>query len=77
VLSFSLTLYNSYEDLFLLEILKYMSLCLQTVTVKEDGVGSVFFPILPTALGKIPLHATARSSAAADSVQRDILIEVF
>lgn len=54
-----------------------MSLCLQTVTVKEDGVGSVFIPILPTALGKIPLHATARSSAAADSVQRDILIEVF
>lgn len=45
--------------------------------MKKDGVGSVFFPILPTALGKIPLHATARSSAAADSVRRDILIEVF
>lgn len=45
--------------------------------MKKDGVGSVYFPIIPTALGKIPLHATARSSAAADSVQRELLIEVF
>lgn len=37
---------------------------------------SVFFPIVPAALGKIPLTVTAQSPLAADGVKRQLLVEV-
>ena len=37
----------------------------------------MYIPIQATAIGKIKLKATARSRAAADSVERDFLIEVI
>ncbi|XP_052103755.1 CD109 antigen-like [Mytilus californianus] len=45
------------------------------VLVKKDSVNSVYFPIKPTALGKILLKGTARSTQGADAVEREFLIE--
>ncbi|XP_063430935.1 CD109 antigen-like [Mytilus trossulus] len=47
----------------------------KSVLVKEDSVASVYFPLKPTALGKILLDGTARSTIGADAVQREFLIE--
>ncbi|VDI14360.1 Hypothetical predicted protein [Mytilus galloprovincialis] len=47
----------------------------KSVLVKEDSVASVYFPLKPTALGKILLDGTATSSIGADAVQREFLIE--
>ena len=37
---------------------------------------SVFFPIVPAALGKIDILVKAQSTLAADAVQRQLLVEV-
>ncbi|XP_052103780.1 CD109 antigen-like [Mytilus californianus] len=47
----------------------------KSVLVKKDSVNSVYFPIKPTALGKILLKGTARSTQGADAVEREFLIE--
>lgn len=36
----------------------------------------MFFPIVPAALGQIPLTVTAQSVLAADGVKRMLLVEV-
>ncbi|XP_052103753.1 CD109 antigen-like [Mytilus californianus] len=47
----------------------------KSVFVKKNSVESVYFPLKPTALGKILLDGTARSTIGADAVQREFLIE--
>ncbi|XP_052071276.1 CD109 antigen-like [Mytilus californianus] len=47
----------------------------KSVFVMGNSVESVYFPLKPTALGKILLDGTARSTIGADAVQRDFLIE--
>ncbi|CAC5407218.1 CD109 [Mytilus coruscus] len=47
----------------------------KSVFVKKNSVESVYFPLKPTALGKILLDGTARSTRGADAVQREFLIE--
>ncbi|XP_052103778.1 CD109 antigen-like [Mytilus californianus] len=47
----------------------------KSVFVKKNSVDSVYFPLKPTALGKILLDGTARSTIGADAVQREFLIE--
>ncbi|CAC5407219.1 CD109 [Mytilus coruscus] len=47
----------------------------KSVFVKKNSVDSVYFPLKPTALGKIRLDGTARSTIGADAVQREFLIE--
>ena len=37
---------------------------------------SVFFPIVPAALGKIAITVKAQSTLAADAVKRQLLVEV-
>ncbi|XP_046542511.1 LOW QUALITY PROTEIN: CD109 antigen-like [Haliotis rubra] len=47
----------------------------QTVQVKAGGATSVYFPIVPTILGKIDLTVSARSTLAADAIKRQLLVE--
>jgi hypothetical protein len=37
---------------------------------------AIAFPIIPKALGNIPLQVTVQSYAAADAVKRNLLVEV-
>ncbi|XP_053399009.1 CD109 antigen-like isoform X3 [Mercenaria mercenaria] len=47
----------------------------ETVHVAAGAAKSVFFPIVPAALGKIPLTVKAQSVLAADGVRRQLLVE--
>ncbi|WAQ99618.1 CD109-like protein, partial [Mya arenaria] len=47
----------------------------ENVHVPHGTAKSVFFPIVPAALGKIPMTVTAQSPLAADGVQRQLLVE--
>lgn len=38
---------------------------------------SVYFPIVPSSLGKIDVEVKAQSTKAADAVRRQLLIEVW
>ncbi|XP_063427336.1 C3 and PZP-like alpha-2-macroglobulin domain-containing protein 8 [Mytilus trossulus] len=45
------------------------------VFVPKDTVKSVYFPIMPTKIGNTLLDASVRSTAAADAVQRPLLVK--
>ncbi|XP_052103757.1 CD109 antigen-like [Mytilus californianus] len=47
----------------------------KSVLVKKDSINAVYFPIKPTALGKILLKGTARSTQGADAIEREFHIE--
>ncbi|XP_053399007.1 CD109 antigen-like [Mercenaria mercenaria] len=47
----------------------------ETVHVATGAAKSVFFPIVPATLGKIPLTVKAQSVLAADGVRRQLLVE--
>ncbi|XP_060581140.1 CD109 antigen-like isoform X3 [Ruditapes philippinarum] len=47
----------------------------QNIHVAAGAAKSVFFPIVPAALGKIPITVKAQSILAADAVRRQLLIE--
>ncbi|CAG2193401.1 CD109 [Mytilus edulis] len=44
--------------------------------VPKDTVKSVYFPIIPTKIGSTLLDASVRSTAAADAVQRPLLVKM-
>lgn len=52
------------------------SLYLFYLQVKAGEAKSVFFPIVPAALGPISLTVKAQSTLAADAVKRQLLVEV-
>jgi len=57
-----------------LERLKQIYVSISQVPAGEAK--SVFFPIIPAAIGQIPLTVTAQSTLAADGVKRMLLVEV-
>ncbi len=42
----------------------------------NGGAESVFFPILPTEIGKVKLHVTATAQSASDAIEKFLTVEV-
>ena len=44
--------------------------------VPADDSVAVYFAVIPTKIGRIPIKVTAQSTSAADAVERQLLVEV-
>ncbi|XP_063414101.1 CD109 antigen-like isoform X2 [Mytilus trossulus] len=45
------------------------------IKLMKGGIGSVFFPIVPIAVGQLKISVTAQTASASDAVDKDLLVE--